>query len=303
MIKIGYQGDVGSNSEEAAQIFAKEQGLKEGEYELVPLVESRYVASQLKAGKIHYGVVATRNSVAGPVEETYLAIKDEFFEFVQTVILPIHHCVFARPGVKEEDISVVTSHIQALKQTKKNRTLKYPSWKEEEANDTAAVARNLGAGILPDNYAVICRKNAGEQYGLKLLCENIEDDRNNRTEFRVFKNPEMDYSGENKPSIWQWIAYQFASENGMSYIAQGIMIIGIIIAIFITQKFNLSAWEAASTVGEYTATVIIFFTSHSFRYNRRFKSLEGFWKYYSVSSKDIEGNDQKFTTPRIVKIV
>ena len=303
MIRIGYQGEVGSNNEAAAEIFAEEQGFSKDEYELIPLVESRYVVSYLKANKIDYGVVASRNSVAGPVKETYEAIKDEYFEFVQTVILPIHHCIFIKQHMEPENIKVVTSHIQALNQTKNNRHIRFPNWEDKETNDTASAARNLSEGIFPDDYAVICRKNAGERYGLKLVCENIEDVRNNRTEFRVYKNSTMDYSEKNKPNFWQWFSYQFASEQGMSYIAQGVMILGMIIAIMLTQHFKFDSWDAAMTVGGYTAAIIVFFTSGSFRSNRRYQSLEGYWKYYSMSCKDLDGNDQKFTTPRIVKIV
>ena len=267
------------------------------------MIESRYVVSNLKAGKIDYGVVATRNSVAGTVVETFDAIKDEYFEFVETIILPIHHCIFIKKDVTLDSISVITSHTQALDQTRKNRNIRYPNWKEREASDTALAARHLSEGIFPDNYAVICRENAGKKYGLKMVCKNIEDEKNNRTEFRVYKNPTIDYSGNNRPSLWQWFSYQFISEHGMSYIAKIIMIIGMIIAIYMTQKFKQSSWEAAMTVGGYTSTIILFFTSTSFRSNRRYKSLVGYWKYYAISSKESLESEQKFSTPRIVRIV
>lgn len=302
MIKIGYQGEVGSNSEEAAYEFAKEKGLQEGEYELVPLVESRYVVSALKQKKISFGVMATRNSVAGTVIETYEAIKDEYFELVATVILPIHHCVFIKPNVEMEEIKVITSHVQALHQTENNRKLSFPNWSELEANDTASAARNLSQGVLPDDYAVICRKNAGEKYGLKLVCENIEDDKNNRTEFRVYKLSEMDYSETNKPSWKEWLTYQFASENGSSFFAKAVMILGIVIAIWLSKQIGQNSIDTALTIGGYTTAIVMFFTSNNFRNNRRYKSLEGYWKYYPMSIKVGTEDAQKMTTPRIVKI-
>ena len=136
-----------------------------------------------------------------------------------------------------------------------------------------------------------------------MLYENVEDDRNNRTEFRVFKNPTTDYSEKNRPSFWQWFSYQFVSEHGMSYIAKAIMIVGMIVAIIMTQRFEQSSWEAAMTVGGYTSTIILFFTSTSFRSNRRYKSLVGYWKYYAISNKESLESEQKFETPRIVRIV
>ena len=302
MVRIGYQGESGSNSEAAAKRFVKSRGFKSGEYKLVPLVESRYVVSNLKAKKIDYGVVATRNSCAGAVAETYEAIKDEYFEFVDTIILPVHHCVFIKQGVSIDHIKVVVSHIQALKQTRKTIQDKFPTWTKREVSDTAFAARNLAEGILPDDCAVICRKNAGDEYNLLMICENIEDDPNNRTEFRVFKNPTIDYSEKNRPSFVQWLTYQFASEYGMSYIAKAILILGMIIAILLTQHFGQNSFQAAITVGGYTSTIIIFLTSTSFRSNRRYKSLAGYWKYYAISNKESLDSKQKFETPRIVKI-
>lgn len=188
MIRIGYQGEIGSNNEAAAKEFVKNNDWSDGEYELVPLVESRYVVSDLKAEKIDYGIVATHNSVAGTVKETYEAIKNENFEFVATIVLPIHQCLFIKRGVDINKIKYVASHIQALQQTRENRSRIYPNWEEIETNDTASAARDLSEGNFTDEYAVICRKNAGEQYGLILIHENIEDIQDNRTEFRVLKN-------------------------------------------------------------------------------------------------------------------
>lgn len=192
MIRIGYQGEVCSNSEEAAYNFVSNfLELKSDEYELVPLIESRYVASNIKLRKIDYGVMAIRNSIAGTVNETYEALKDKNFQSVTTIVLPIHHCIFIKQNSCEEKIDTITSHIQALNQTSKTRKAWHPEWKEIESNDTASAARNLAENIFPDSYAVICRKNAGEQYNLKLLRENAEDVKNNTTEFGVYKLSDM----------------------------------------------------------------------------------------------------------------
>lgn len=55
MIRVGYQGIEGSNSEEAARKIAKQ--LKLSEYELTPLVTSKMVIDKLKRNEIDYGVV------------------------------------------------------------------------------------------------------------------------------------------------------------------------------------------------------------------------------------------------------
>ena len=56
-----------------------------------------------------------------------------------------------------------------------------------ECIDTAIAAKMLAKGQYGEDYAVICRKNAGELFGLHLLAENIEDDKSNKTLFGLFK--------------------------------------------------------------------------------------------------------------------
>ena len=53
--------------------------------------------------------------------------------------------------------------------------------------DTAIAARYLADGRLPEDTAVLCRKNAGEAFGLHLVAENLEDDPRNMTEFILIK--------------------------------------------------------------------------------------------------------------------
>lgn len=188
MIKIGYQGLPGSNSEEAAHMFVKRIKLDLKNVEFVPLINSQPVINALKRNDIDYAVVAVKNTLGGLVTETFDAIKDQHLGLVDTEILHIHHCLFKKQGSDSKRINTIASHVQALKQTKNNREKYYPGCEAKEVADTAIAAKHLSEGILPDNVAVLCRKNAGEMYGLELMQENLEDDSHNFTEFRIFKN-------------------------------------------------------------------------------------------------------------------
>lgn len=190
-MKIGYQGEEGSNAEAAAKQFAKDNSLEIKDEELIPLTDSKTVISALKEKKVDFAVVATRNSLAGTVKETFDAIKNEELQYVATVVLPIHHFLYIKPGVKKEEIDTIASHIQALNQTTDFREREFPFAQEKEMRDTAMAARLLKEESLPETCAVICRKEAGEKYGLQLLHSNIENDSKNKTEFRVFKLPEI----------------------------------------------------------------------------------------------------------------
>ncbi|ORX44872.1 hypothetical protein BCR36DRAFT_585980 [Piromyces finnis] len=78
------------------------------------------------------------------------------------------------------------SHPQALRQTKCTREKNFKWLSELEVDDQAKAAKCLSEGQYPENYAVICRKNAGENVGLTLIAESIEDDPTNETTFGIF---------------------------------------------------------------------------------------------------------------------
>lgn len=182
---IGYQGEEGSNSQEAAKLFANELGVM-GTF--VPLVSSGRVADALEKGTITYGVMAIRNNLGGRVLETEQALeKYSSLEQVSELQIPIHHCLFCKNKDVETKICKVVSHIQALLQTRTYRAEYYPEWEEFEYADTALAAKDLAEGVLPDTTAVICRKNAGEMYDLHLIAENIEDNKQNYTTFGLFQ--------------------------------------------------------------------------------------------------------------------
>ncbi len=186
-MKVGYQGIVGSNSEEAAQIFVERLNLKDVEY--IPLVNSQNVIAELENKNINFGVMATSNKYAGKVEETVKALKGckKEFKCLDTIELPIHHCIFKKnKNIKNDSLKIIASHIQALLQTKQFRKDKLPLLQEKEVEDTALAAKYLAEGKLDDTVAIISRKNAGIMFGLELIYENVEDIKDNLTEFKIY---------------------------------------------------------------------------------------------------------------------
>ena len=174
MIKIGYQGIEGSNAEQAAKDLVKKLNLADVEY--VPLVDSPHVIKAMKTGETDYGVCAVYNSVAGMVLETFFATNGvELFIRGETT-MNIHHCLFKK-----------RADILAIKQCEDHIRYSYPQLKTIEVEDTGKAAKDLADGVLSDEYAVLCRKNAGEMFGLCLIDENIEDYKDNRTHFCLFE--------------------------------------------------------------------------------------------------------------------
>ncbi len=182
-MKIAYQGIPGSNSEAIAAVFAQNLAVPNPRY--IPAVHSRGVVEMLRRGEADYGVMASRNLIAGDVLETKAALEGFSHRVLDAQWLPIHHCLF----VKKEGVRIakIVSHIQALGQCRMTLARRYPGVPQEEAEDTAIAAQYLAEGKLPEDTAVLCRKNAGEMFGLHLEAENLEDDTRNMTEFVMIK--------------------------------------------------------------------------------------------------------------------
>lgn len=178
--KIGYQGIEGSNSRASAENMAKRLNWEEVSY--IPLVTSKGVMDALLAGTVDYGVMASKNHIAGIVQETVRALEGQKIQILAEDCIPIHHCLFVKDSSVME-IETIASHIQALKQCAGNLAQKYPNAQWKELEDTAIGARYLYDGTLPATVGVLCRRNAGEAFGLYLLEENLEDDKRNATEF------------------------------------------------------------------------------------------------------------------------
>lgn len=176
-IRIGFQGDKGSNAEEAAHLFGNRL-TGESWIEYVPLVTAEGVLTALQNDDISLGVVAVVNSLGGVVSETrhmldHASIGDWQVASIDEHVLPIHHCLFNK--AEGLPVSFIASHEQALKQTKEWREENYPESGVVETIDTAYAAHMLANGVFSDGVAVICRKDVGEQLGLNLVAENVED--------------------------------------------------------------------------------------------------------------------------------
>lgn len=184
MKKIGYQGMENSNSMHAAQILCEKSNFTD--VELIGLLTSEGVVSALADGSVDYGVVAVKNSVAGVVIETQKATENFDFKSLDQIGLSIKHCLFVKDNsIKFEDITHIASHIQALKQCKMNISEKLPNAILQEIEDTAIGAKLLDNGTLSSTTGVLCPQKAGEAFGLHLLEENMQDNKENTTYFEI----------------------------------------------------------------------------------------------------------------------
>ncbi len=199
-LKIGYQGELYSNSHAAASKFTARIQNKMSEFnnctphchssniELVPLVTSKNVMKAVASGDIDLGVCAVVNSKGGIVQETVNALQGHNVNALSTMTVPLRHHLFAKT-LDRSKIHLIASHPQALKQCQRSlRSLFDKSIPVRPVKDTAIAARYLKEGTLDDDTAVLCTEEAGKYYGLKLLAKNISDATNNQTTFMLFSN-------------------------------------------------------------------------------------------------------------------
>lgn len=181
MKRVGYMGIEGSFSEMAAKEIT--DMILMGNAKLVPMVNAHNIMKALEEDEISYGIVGVRNTSVGPVPEFVEAFGDTAYDVHGMCTLPIHHCLYKKPGVDTAALTEVASHPHALSQTHGTREEKYANLTEVEVDDTALAAQWLAEGKLPDTTAVICSSNAGQLWNLELIEENIEDSDDNKTIF------------------------------------------------------------------------------------------------------------------------
>lgn len=182
-MKIGVMGDRGSFSEMAGEMYIRDNGVADAE--IVPLVSAENVLSELENGSIDKGIFPIENSNGGIVIEAVYAMAKHNFVVEKMFELDVKHNLLVRSGVTASHIKSISSHDQALKQCRMYIKRIWPEADVVPFKDTAAAAKALSEGELPDTTAVIASRRAAEMYGLDILEESIQDLKFNYTTFVV----------------------------------------------------------------------------------------------------------------------
>lgn len=146
-------------------------------------------------GRANYCMIPTENSKAGRVAEIHNLLRNTDLSIVGESFQRIEHFLAAPKGAKLEDIEHVYSHPQALMQTKE--TLAEYNFKKHDYSNTATAARDV-AQWGDKTKAAICSKLAAEIYGLEILKENIEDEKDNTTIFIIMSLTPADFDPKEK---------------------------------------------------------------------------------------------------------
>ncbi len=170
--RVVCQGVRGAYSHQAARkLFGGQQELK-----FVP--EFRQVFDQVAQGAL--GVLPVENSAAGSVTAVYDLILQYRFFIVGAVDVGIEHCLAAVEGQREEEITQVLSHPQALSQC--SAYIAARGLEAGEFSNTAAAAEHVAREGLA-GVAALCSAEAAKRYGLAILRRGVQNTPNNTTRF------------------------------------------------------------------------------------------------------------------------
>jgi len=195
MHKIGFLGPVGTFTEQAALLF-----LQSCPGELTAYRDIPDLIMAVQNGSMDLAIVPIENMVEGTVNVTVDILTHEAdLKIIGEVVIPIHQCLVAKPGVRPEDICGIVSHPQALAQCRHYLQTRFKGIPVHSANSTAAGAMELKNSDLP--MAAIANKRAAHVFGLDILEENIEDHPYNCTRFVVLSRHQCQPTGDDKTSV------------------------------------------------------------------------------------------------------
>lgn len=190
--RVAYQGEPGAYSEEAA--LALYPGSETCACETFD-----QVFDSVESGLVDHGVVPIENSLAGSIHRNYDLLLQHKLYIVAEYNLRVSHCLIAHPGVTLSEITHIYSHPQGLAQCEQSLA-KLENVQCIAAADTAGSVR-----LIRDqgwrHAAAIASRRAAELYGMQVLCEQFEDDKNNYTRFIAIQREPITPTGEAKTSI------------------------------------------------------------------------------------------------------
>jgi prephenate dehydratase len=196
MQRIGIQGVKASFHEVAAR-----QYFEGSNFELVECASFKALSTALHDRTADRCVMAIENSIAGSILTNYSLLERYGFKILGEVYRRIEMSLVALPGQRIEDLHTVQSHPMALLQVE-DFLAKHPNLKVLEGADTAESARRISANRLM-GYGAIAHALAARTYGLEILAEGIETNKENYTRFLIICRSE-DYVASpvsNKASI------------------------------------------------------------------------------------------------------
>ena len=233
--KVAFQGELGAYSHIAINELFENPEIKT----CATFEETFKVAFENDDYKI---VIPLENSLAGRVADIHYLLPKYKLQIHAEHFQKVEHNLLAKESAKLEDIKYVRSHSQAIGQCQK--IIMEKKYKTIISADTAGSAKELSDGN-DNSIAAIASKLSAKIYSLKILKENIEDEKGNVTRFLIMgKNVQQPEYEKGKKYITTCI-FRLKSEPAALYKSLG---------GFATNQVNMTKLESFSVKNTFAQT-------------------------------------------------
>ena len=199
-LRVGFQGEVGAFSEEAAVRLMGDAIVT------IPRPTFDRTFHAIAEGAADVMVVPIENSLAGSVLRVYDLLLENHLCIRAETVLPIEHHLIACPGATLESLRSVESHPMALAQCERF-IAEHPNLKRIPAEDTAGSVREV-LSLGDRSRAAIAGRRAAEYYGGVLLKSAIQDNSENFTRFFLLSTDHSPVPGADKMTLTTRLAHR-----------------------------------------------------------------------------------------------
>ena len=204
-VRIVFQGTEGAYGQAAMKTYF---GENVNSYHVKTF---RDAMEAIEEGAADYAVLPIENSSAGSVNEVYDLLVEFENYIVGETIIPVVHTLAGLPGSRLSDIERVYSKAEALMQTS-HFLGEHGKWQQISVANTAIAAKKI-LDEQDRTQAAVCSADAAGIYGLEILQNGINDEKNNSTRFIVITNQKVFLKGASKISI----CFELPHESGSLY--------------------------------------------------------------------------------------
>ena len=157
------------------------------------------VMEAVEKGEADYGVLPIENSSTGGITANYDLLLNYHNAIVGQYVMKIDQCLLALPGTGLNEIKTVFSHPQGFLQSRDFMNA-HPGYESVEYGSTASAARKV-AEDRDRTQAAIASRRAAEEYGLEIVADSIQQEKNNCTRFIIIGRREVYTEKSNKLAL------------------------------------------------------------------------------------------------------
>ena len=191
--KVCYFGVPGAHTHQAMEDFFGE------EITGISCPTFQIVMEAVEQGEADYGVLPIENASTGGITANYDLLLNYSNCIVGQYVNRIEQCLLALPGVAMDELKTVYSHPQGLLQCS-GFLKEHPELDQIEFSNTATAAKKV-AEDRERSQAAIAAKRAAKEYGLQVLKEGIQQEKNNSTRFIVIGREPIYLADSNKIAL------------------------------------------------------------------------------------------------------